>query len=114
MNDWDYQFSTSHKDINDYIINSSFTTISIQNNNTFSLVLWQNILLNYLTDLLNEEFHCADAYIADCYNSIESAFITESELENDFVLSNSVTVYEEKKELIDVVNSFLTIWQDYS
>ena len=67
LNDCNYQFTSIYKNLNNYIINSIFFFILIENSHNYLLILYYNNLLNHFTDFCKKDIHTINIIITYVY-----------------------------------------------
>lgn len=113
LDNHDYQFISTYKDLNNYIVNSIFFSVSIENLHDYLLILHYNSSLNYLADLCKKEINTADIMTADYYHVQHAEqkstydFSRKSSAESEKkILKNDIIIYKENRKLINVINFY--------
>ena len=119
LDDYNNQFISTYKDLDDYIMNSIFFFILIENSHNHLLILHCNSLLDYLTNLCKKEINTADIMTVSCYHVQHAewestySFSEKSSVESEKkILKNDITVYKENRRLINIINFYFWIWED--
>ena len=67
LDDYDYQFTNTYKDLNNYIVNLIFFSVLIKNLHDYSLILHCNSLLNHLMNFCKKEINTANIMTVNYY-----------------------------------------------
>ena len=103
LNNHNYQFTNSYKDLNVYIMNLIFFSVLIKNLHDYLLILHYNSSLNHLTDLCKKEINTADIMMMSCY------YVQHAEQKLTYNFSRELSAESEKKILKnDIVMKYVS------